>query len=154
LVTAWNSVSEEEQTQMKFIERLIKEEARLAAMDDATSTSTAITVQQKRGKENQHRTADPTSNIDKDNLETKKNVCYFCKKTRSDIVLKEKNGSKNNKSSEKSNVENLADVSAFIVSEVKIIVDLLDGDLKIFGFSIRMLQSTRSNVIQFSRNHK
>ncbi|XP_011051531.1 PREDICTED: uncharacterized protein LOC105144365 [Acromyrmex echinatior] len=54
LVTAWDSVSEPKQTQTKLIEHLIKEEARLAAMDDATSSSAAMTVQQKRNKGNQH----------------------------------------------------------------------------------------------------
>jgi len=78
-VTAWDSVNEHEQTQTKLIERLIKEEARLAAMDDAITT--AMVAKQKRNKGNQHRTTDSKSSVDENNLDMKKNVvCYFCKK--------------------------------------------------------------------------
>lgn len=149
LVTAWDSVSEEEQTQTKLIEHLIKEEARLAAIDDATSTMAAMTVQQKRGKGNQHGTAESKSNVDKDNYEKKKNVVYyFCKKhghvTRH--CLKRKNASKN-RSSENSNEGNSADVSAFIVSEAKMIADLLDRDAK----NIWFLDSGASRHMTFRR---
>jgi len=117
-------------------------------MDDATTT--AMIAKQKRGKGNQQRTTDSKSSVGENNLDMKKNVvCYFCKKRGhiSRYCLKRKNASRSNISPENPNVENSVDVSAFIVTEAKIIADLLDRDVK----NIWFLDSGASKHMTFRR---
>lgn len=151
LITAWDSVPVENQSQVNLIEWLIKEEQRLTAIDTITETLATANITKRKEKQNSNKKSDNLSFKYKD----KKSIeCYFChklghyardcRKRKGLERFKDNNNLRDQKSNEQKSNEN--NCSAFIVTEVE--NDILNADTK----DIWLLDSGASKHMSFQRN--
>lgn len=151
LVTAWDSVGEQDQKKEALIERLIKEENRLTVMDETTNALAAIKVQDGNilSKENatrKHRNSDKSS-------KRKDFNCHYCGKkghiARNCFKRRDKseNNKDNEKSKRKSNSDDHANLEAFLVSGFECCTRIMNSDVK----DIWILDSGASKHMSFRR---
>lgn len=123
LVTAWDSVSEQNQKKEVLVERLIKEESRLTAIDENSNALAAIKVQDgstiSKDASRKNRNSDKMSGKNK----RKEFTCHNCGKkghyARNCYKRRDKseNDRDNEKSKRKSNSDDSKNLEAFLISE-------------------------------------
>jgi len=132
-VTAWDSVDANNQTFENLTQRLIKEEDRMNAMDEASSALAAVTL--KHNQEKKKLSENKTKRYKKEI------ICFYCQKR--DHIAKECRKKRKDSNSQNDNEKNKrkngeSDSSAFIIEPH---ANELTHQ-KTFGYLIAVLQST------------
>lgn len=151
LITAWDSVSVENQTRANLIERLIKEEQRLTITDKAAEALATMSI----GKRNDKQISNKKFNNSNFKIKDKKSIeCYFChklghfardcrKRKHTQRYKRDDNSAGQMSNEQRSNSDN----NVFVVTEVEkdILKDIADNQ------DIWLLDSGASKHMSFQK---
>lgn len=157
LVTAWDSVNKRDQKKEVLIERLIKEESRLTAIDETSNALAAMKVQEgsTHSKDNASR-----KNYKSDKMSGKNKrkdfTCHNCSKkghyarncySRRDKSENDKDNEKLRRKTNSNNSNDSKNLEAFFVAEPNCCTRILNSDVK----DVWILDSGASKHMSFRR---
>ncbi|KAG5317910.1 COPIA protein, partial [Pseudoatta argentina] len=151
LVTAWDSVSEANQSRANLIERLLKEENRLANFEVATNALATMKIQERNGAVNNSTVSKTSASDSKRGKPAKKQfLCNYCRKkghTEKRCYKKRDDDRTKREINNSTKDDNTANFGAFMVLNSDFATRVLQNDSK----DVWLLDSGASKHMSFHR---